>query len=343
MTLLNFFGFDNQSLHPTMANVSAGTTTYPVGRFGNGFCRRQRQLTSASGYVAWPFVDFLSRSTGQLAMGGAVKTENIGGAARIGFSTFNDTTWDSTSVSVSLTNAVFPQWVLYVGTVAVATSIESELGWASWNYVEVVVTFATGVKVYVNERLVINYVGAIGFPLGQMAFGNPYFSGFVEASFDDFYVTDSVGPAPYNDRLGDTHCINVIPANNGALSQWVNSAGTSVNNYSYVDEIPPNVADYVTSATIGDKDLYQVSVLPAGYDMLATQNIVYALNDGSGLPPALQTTTRGILGADRDDASYVPPSSVAGHASDIYTVDADGNALTKAGIEGSQIGVKVAP
>lgn len=76
---------------------------------------------------------------------------------------------------------------------------------------------------------------------------------------DDFAFNDTSGS--YNNSYpGDGHIVLLNPNGNGDLSQLVNSAGSSTNNYSYVDEIPPDGdTSYVESATSGQRDLYALT------------------------------------------------------------------------------------
>lgn len=76
--------------------------------------------------------------------------------------------------------------------------------------------------------------------------------------YDDFYVLNGAGAAPYNDFIGEVRCYPLLPNGNGNSSQLLNSAGNSTNNYSYVDETAPGSgdADYVGSGTNDQQDTY---------------------------------------------------------------------------------------
>ena len=80
----------------------------------------------------------------------------------------------------------------------------------------------------------------------------------------DLYVLNNTGPAPNNNFLGDVVVRTLVPVGNGTYSQLSGSDGNSVNNYQLVDEAPFNTADYVGSATTGQKDTYNMTSLAPG-------------------------------------------------------------------------------
>lgn len=80
----------------------------------------------------------------------------------------------------------------------------------------------------------------------------------------DIYILNDTGPAPNNNFLGDVVVRTLGPIGNGNSSQLLGSDADSVNNYQLVDERPFSSADYVGSSTVGQKDTYAISDLPAG-------------------------------------------------------------------------------
>lgn len=86
------------------------------------------------------------------------------------------------------------------------------------------------------------------------------------ASFNQFYIDDlAANDTDNSDGLNDNSWCGegrvelLIPDGDGTVNQWTNSAATSVNNYSYVDEIPPSAADYVEDAVAGQQDMYTMA------------------------------------------------------------------------------------
>lgn len=82
------------------------------------------------------------------------------------------------------------------------------------------------------------------------------FAGAGTSYFDDIALNDTTGGAN-NTWPGDGHIILLKPNGNGDASQLTNTGGTSVNNYSYVDDIPPDGdTSYVEGTVLNNRDLY---------------------------------------------------------------------------------------
>jgi len=92
-----------------------------------------------------------------------------------------------------------------------------------------------------------------------VAIFTPYFGSM---DWDDVYICDgTVGAAgasrPNNDFLGLIIVEAIYPVGVGAASDFTNSGGNHLNNYTYVNETPPdNDTTYVKSSNPGDFDLY---------------------------------------------------------------------------------------
>lgn len=81
-----------------------------------------------------------------------------------------------------------------------------------------------------------------------------------EANLDDVYVTNGAGSVNTG-FMGDIAIETIYPDSNGNSSQFVGSDADSVNNYQLVDETTPSTADFVGSATVGNKDTYSMGNL----------------------------------------------------------------------------------
>lgn len=74
-------------------------------------------------------------------------------------------------------------------------------------------------------------------------------------TIDDLYLLDTSGTVN-NDFLGDCRVDAYLPTVDGALSDWTpNPVGV---HYTTVDEATPNATDYISSATVGNKDTFGV-------------------------------------------------------------------------------------
>jgi hypothetical protein len=69
-------------------------------------------------------------------------------------------------------------------------------------------------------------------------------------NWDDFYLCDDTGTTN-NDFLGDVRVDAYLPTSDGIHQDFDYSSGTDA--YALLDEKPPAVADYVSSATVGHK------------------------------------------------------------------------------------------
>lgn len=131
----------------------------------------------------------------------------------------------------------------------------------SWFYLEmkVVINDTTGaVEVRVNGSTVVALTN-----VDTQATANAYatairFYGNLSApsvTVDDLYLLDTSGTVN-NDFLGDCRVDAYLPTVDGAVQAWTPTpAGT---HYTTVDETTPNATDYVSSATVGNKELFGV-------------------------------------------------------------------------------------
>ncbi len=155
--------------------------------------------------------------------------------------------------------------------------------------------------------------------------------------FDDFYLCDDTGSAPYNTFLGDTRVQTIVPNGAGASTQFTPSTGA---NYTTVDELPYSATDYVTSSTTGHRDTYTLSDLGAVNTVFAVQNNVIAKKTDTAalsIKPALKSSSTVAYG-----------STTALGSSDLHMRDlriADPNtstAWTQSGVNALEAGFEVA-
>jgi len=130
----------------------------------------------------------------------------------------------------------------------------------TWMYLEFKATIDQVAGAYELRVAGVNVLSAAGIRTQETA--NPYANDLnVGASYmdghegrvDDLYLCDDSGTLN-NDFLGDIKVEVILPNGPGHYSQWTPSAGL---NYECVDEAAPNDdTDYVSSATVGQKDSY---------------------------------------------------------------------------------------
>lgn len=80
-------------------------------------------------------------------------------------------------------------------------------------------------------------------------------------TYDDIFITDVAGSAPFNDLLPDTRIDLLLPDAAGDSAQF--TATPAVANYLNVeDTAPDDDTTYVESSTLADKDLHNLEGLP---------------------------------------------------------------------------------
>lgn len=330
MALVSMCGFDDTTFELEWTFPSGGPPNqFQIGRDGVG-----QAAYPITGTAAWtpPVI-----STYPLYIGFAVKFQAL----------FNSLFLRILDPLGKITNLVNLQSNGTFTTQGVTTRPVVNAG--NWYYIEFSLAQGTGNWIFtmkVNGSIVLSNIAVPVTSGGTVALQTMYFLGSGSGSalaLDDLYFCDSSGTVN-NTFLGDCYVRTMLPINNGASSQFTNSAGTSVNNYSYVDEQNSSSVDYVGATTAGLEDLYAIldgtHPIPNDYVVHAIQGLVYAGKSDSGTPPNLSYTGKGAVGTVRKDAlnlnlgtSYTSQNSV------IQTTDPDGNALTPATVNNMQIGV----
>lgn len=120
----------------------------------------------------------------------------------------------------------------------------------------------------------------------QVGFGSANGSyGSTQHDICDIYVLNQSG-STNNDFLGDCRVDVIYPSADGNYSDFTPSTGTS--HYQLVDETTPNTSDYNSSATIGNRDSYQMTNLTAltSQTVYGVQMLGAVLRDDSGLRAA---------------------------------------------------------
>jgi hypothetical protein len=109
-------------------------------------------------------------------------------------------------------------------------------------------------------------VGA-GTTVGVILWGSG--GGTVNPTFDDWYLCDNAGAAPYNSFLGAVRALMLLPNGAGDSAQFTPSAGA---NWQCVDEDVQNGdTDFVESNTLNHKDLYNIQ------EPDSTATVIYAV------------------------------------------------------------------
>jgi hypothetical protein len=188
------------------------------------------------------------------------------------------------------------QWIVMRGSTQIAISA-AILQVGAWAYVEAWVVIADSggrCVVKINGDIVIDFTGNTKNGGTATTLDKVKISGIsnfnTDQYWDDLYLCDATGPAPYNTFLGEHRIYSLAPTGAGSSTQWTPDSGS---NYSRVNEVPYSAANYVQSATSGQRDTYTMADLPATVgSILAVQNNTIAKRTDAAaisIKPAIQS------------------------------------------------------
>lgn len=218
----------------------------------------------------------------------------------------------------------------------------------SWNYIEVKCngfTDAGGTcQVRINGALEIDFAGDTLLTAASPASLTQIVPNSATSNtllYDDLYLLDLTGSAPYNDYLGDCRVEQLLPTGAGATTQWTPS-GTG-GNFAQVDETPPNSTDYVGSATSGQRDLYAMSDLGStSGTVLAVRPVFNLAKSDTGADPGVRAVLRGGDGTVRTQTT-LPPQSITyvTRPGVIETTQPNGSAWSITDVNALQVGQEI--
>jgi len=157
------------------------------------------------------------------------------------------------------------------------------------------------------------------------------------ADYDDLYVLDGTGAAPWNTFLGDCRVDALSPTAAGATTGWTPSTGA---NWSCVDETAPNDdTDYTSATTIGLTDTFVVQDIPvAGSVIYGVQHnlSVKKMDAGAALiAPVVRHGGADFVGAD------IAPGTTYAYGLQVAQVNPGTSAAwTEAGFNAAEFGYK---
>jgi hypothetical protein len=234
------------------------------------------------------------------------------------------------------------------GTALTGGTSTTALSTGAYYYIEWKVTIADAISAG-SCKVRVNGVDAITVATGQdlqastNAFASVFRFGVIGntsafLNFDDLYVCDQSGTTN-NDFLGDCRVDTQFPNGDGATTNFVASSGTT--HYTLVDETAPNTTDYVDSATVGDRDLYEFTNLTplSASTVYGVQVNTAALKDDAG-SRSIAVTARS--GATNVDGATLALSTSQLYFSSIFEADSAAAAWTQSSVDAAQFGIKVA-
>jgi hypothetical protein len=230
------------------------------GRFGYGqrvnIAPQNTQFSAGTLAKAFPLGPY-----NRLVMGCAVRYNNTsfdtaGGTGT--FLNFIDTTENICSISFQS----FGRLAFTYGTTTIYTPL---LSWAfnAWFYLELDVVFTgstAGWAMRINGEQVASantFTGAEAYGISLTCMPNN-----TSVDYDDIYVLAPTSMTVGDNFLGDIKIVPLIPNASGNLTQWTQTGGVSGQNFTSVDDVPPDGDNsYVASNVAGQIDTYGVPAL----------------------------------------------------------------------------------
>lgn len=154
--------------------------------------------------------------------------------------------------------------------------------------------------------------------------------------FDDFYLLDTTGPAPWNTLLGDVRVQTIFPSGAGSSTQFTPDTGS---NYARVGTEDDDTS-YVKSNTAGQKDLYALDDLGLSGNVLGACHVTRWRKDDPGARGVRQIQKSGSTTTNEATTPLIGSSYY--NAASTYTLNpATGSAYTAAEIDALQTGVEI--
>ena len=186
----------------------------------------------------------------------------------------------------------------------------------------------------------IDYTGDTN-PSTYSGFNRVGFKAEVVSYYDDIAINDTNGSED-NSWCGDGHIIAIKPNANGDQSDLTNSGGDSVNNYTYVDDIPSDGdSTYVWSDTATDFDLYNLTApsLPVNHRITRIYAEARAKDPDTG---DIKLIIKPDSTVYKDSAATTLTTSYSAIKGDEYTENPDdGNAWEESDLDDLQAGVEI--
>jgi hypothetical protein len=265
---------------------------------------------------------------------------------------FYDATLANTQVSLHV-NAT-GQLQFYLGgngssTLIGTASSAGTIAGGAWAYVECTVTISATVgfvECKVNGTTVITTAATQNTKNTANTFVNALqligAVGVATCLFDDWYMLDGTGIAPFNAYLGPVQVRGDAPSANSAVggrNAFTPTNPTNVN-WTNVGNIPAVATKYNADSTAGDYDMFQFPSLPANtLTVLAVDLWALVLLDSAGARTVELNTYSNPT--DSPTAAFTPGTTAA-YANQVSTVDPHGpTAWTVATAGAAELGVKV--
>ncbi|HEY1292927.1 MAG TPA: hypothetical protein VGJ60_07610 [Chloroflexota bacterium] len=221
----------------------------------------------------------------------------------------------------------------------------------TWHLIEwrtQLLTTSTGTtELWLDGARVVNFSGdnsatatlnLAGLKLGGL--GNPGTGGSVYHGFDDIAINDTNGTVN-NGRPGDGRIVLLVPNGAGSVTTLSRGGTDTGANWSQENELPPSMAQYVSSGVVADRDLYTMNDTPASGvgPINVIEAVAFAQNAAPGVG-AFGLTMKS--GSTIDEATAQNLSTSPAYIGARWEIDPNtGAAWTQAAVDALEGGVTV--
>jgi len=242
--------------------------------------------------------------------------------------------WDGVSLQCAV--GLEPPHHLVVRRGATKLAETGELPRLSWMHIEakLVVAAAGSYEVRINGVTVLSAAGVDMTMTANESADKVALGGDGYTCQDDVCIADGTGGEGF---IGDKRVVTRMPTGNGHYADWTPSAGP---NWQCVDEETPNDdTDYVSSATVGHKDSYDMAAVGMVGLVSAVQILACVRKDDAGVHTARLLTRSG--GGDSFGTAEAIGDSYQYLRQVRETDPATGVAWTVAGVDAMEAGVDI--
>jgi hypothetical protein len=238
-------------------------------------------------------------------------------------------------------------------TIVLIAAASASLTMDAWHHLDVRIVAATGatgtVEVWLDGARVINAtsvrtaqssatLGSVSLGMTSAPVGQTAATAAAYHAYDDLRIQDTAGSVNAG-RAGDESIRLLVPTGPGDATQLARGGTDSGANWSQVDEVPPTgSADYVSSDTVGQMDLYNLSTVAVA-SVSAVEVIVQGFNAGGG--GSINLVTKSPAGQSDGSASSLTATPTL-YKRLLETDPADAATWSSAKIDALQAGAKVA-
>lgn len=194
----------------------------------------------------------------------------------------------------------------------------------------------TNVDTHNSSSVAGNYCDGIGF-------NSPYEGGTPAAAyayFDDLYINDSTGSAPWNGFLGDIHVKALLPDADGTYTAWTPTGGGA--HYTQVDDAynALDTVTYVESSTSTQKDSYGFPALNIDSTTILGVQMNYLANKDDSGSTTINALSR--ISATDYTSSNLPVTTGQSYSRHIWQVSpATSTNWTESEIDGAEFGMQI--